>query len=316
MLALIISTMIYSAAPIMLVALGGLFSERSGVINIGLEGLMVIGAFTVIVTTLTLEASGVGAVSVWIGLAAAAVLGAIFSLFHAVASIHFRADQVVSGVALNFLAVGVAVYAIKLLYDGSGQTAYISNRFYRFNLPYLSEIPVIGPLFFSNVYATSFLAFALALLVYYVIYYTPFGLRLRSVGEHPQAADTMGIKVLRMRYIGVMLSGVFGGLGGAVFAATFSGNFSATTIAGQGFMALAALIFGKWHPLGVIGAALFFGLAQALGVVGPSLPFLSNVPPVFLLMAPYVLTILALAGFVGRADGPKALGAPYIKGAR
>ncbi|WP_078395772.1 ABC transporter permease [Shouchella patagoniensis] len=316
MLALIISTMIYSAAPIMLVALGGLFSERSGVINIGLEGLMVIGAFTVIVTTLTLEASGVGAVSVWIGLAAAAILGAIFSLFHAVASIHFRADQVVSGVALNFLAVGVAVYAIKLLYDGSGQTAYISNRFYRFNLPYLSDIPVIGPLFFSNVYATSFLAFALALLVYYVIYYTPFGLRLRSVGEHPQAADTMGIKVLRMRYIGVMLSGVFGGLGGAVFAATFSGNFSATTIAGQGFMALAALIFGKWHPLGVIGAALFFGLAQALGVVGPSLPFLSNVPPVFLLMAPYVLTILALAGFVGRADGPKALGAPYIKGAR
>ena len=316
MLALIISTMIYSAAPIMLVALGGLFSERSGVINIGLEGLMVIGAFTVIVTTLTLEASGVGAVSVWIGLAAAAILGAIFSLFHAVASIHFRADQVVSGVALNFLAVGVAVYAIKLLYDGSGQTAYISNRFYRFNLPYLSDIPVIGPLFFSNVYATSFLAFALALLVYYVIYYTPFGLRLRSVGEHPQAADTMGIKVLRMRYIGVMLSGVFGGLGGAVFAATFSGNFSATTIAGQGFMALAALIFGKWHPLGVIGAALFFGLAQALGVVGPSLPFLSNVPPVFLLMAPYVLTILALAGFVGRADGPKALGSPYIKGAR
>ncbi|GIN14159.1 ABC transporter permease [Shouchella clausii] len=314
-LALIVSTTIYSAAPLMLAALGGLFSERSGVVNIGLEGLMVMGAFSVIVTTLTLEAAGVGALSVWIGLLVAAVVGALFSLFHAVASIHFQADQVVSGVALNFLAVGLSVYIINLLY-GSGQTAYIENRFYRFNIPGLSDIPVIGPLFFSNVYATSFLAFGLAFLVYYVIYYRPFGLRLRSVGEHPQAADTMGIRVVKMRYIGVMLSGVFAGLGGAVFAATFSGNFSATTITGQGFMALAALIFGKWHPLGVIGATLFFGLAQALGVVGQQLPFLSDVPPVFLLIAPYVLTILALAGFVGRAEGPKALGKPYIKGSR
>lgn len=314
-LALVVPAAIYAAAPLMLTALGGLFSERSGVINIGLEGLMVVGAFSAIVTTLTLEAAGVGAASTWIGLLAAVVIGALFSLIHGVASIHFRADQVVSGVAINLLAVGLCVFLIKLMY-GKGQTDYISNRFYRFDVPVLSDIPVIGPLFFSSTYITSFMAIALAFIVYFVIYFTPFGLRIRSVGEHPQAADTMGINVTRMRYIGVMLSGAFGALGGAALAVTVTGNFSGTTIAGQGFMALAALIFGKWHPLGAMGAALFFGFAQALSITGAQIPMLSSVPSVFLLIAPYVLTILALAGFVGRSEGPKALGSAYLKGSR
>ncbi|TSB45607.1 ABC transporter permease [Alkalicoccobacillus porphyridii] len=315
-LALVVPAAIYAAAPLMLTALGGLFSERSGVINIGLEGLMVVGAFSAIVTTLTLEAAGVGAASVWLGLLAAILFGALFSLIHAVASIHFRADQVVSGVAINFLAVGLCVFLIKLIYDGRGQTDYIQNRFYRFDVPILSDIPFIGPLFFSNTYITSFIAIGLAVVVYFVIYFTPFGLRLRSVGEHPQAADTMGINVTRMRYIGVMLSGAFGGLGGAALAVTVTGQFSGTTIAGQGFMALAALIFGKWHPLGAMGAALFFGFAQALSITGAQIPLLASVPSVFLLIAPYVLTILALAGFVGRSEGPKALGSAYLKGSR
>ncbi|MFC0558981.1 ABC transporter permease [Halalkalibacter alkalisediminis] len=314
-LALVIPAAIYAAAPLILTGLGGLFSERSGVVNIGLEGLMVIGAFTGIVVTLTLEGMGFGGSSVWLAMLAAVMIGAAFSLFHAVASITFRADQIVSGVALNFLAVGLSVFLIRLMY-GKGQTDYIRNRIYRFDVPVLSDIPIIGPLFFSNVYITSYIAILFAIVVYFVVFYTPFGLRLRSVGEHPMAADTMGINVVRMRYIGVMLSGAFAGLGGAVFAVTVSGNFSGTTIVGQGFMALAALIFGKWNPLGVLGAALFFGLAQALSITGAQIPLLANVPSVFLLTAPYVLTILALAGFVGRAEGPKAIGKPYVKGSR
>ncbi|TWI56007.1 ABC transporter permease [Halalkalibacter nanhaiisediminis] len=314
-LALVIPSAIYLAAPLILTALGGLFSERSGVVNIGLEGLMVMGAFTGIVITLTLEGMGVGGASTWIAMLVAIVIGALFSLFHAVASISFRADQIVSGVALNFLAVGLCVFLVRLFYN-KGQTDYIQNRVYRFDVPVLSDIPIIGPLFFSSAYITSYIAILLAVIVYFIVFYTPFGLRLRSVGEHPMAADTMGINVNKMRYIGVMLSGAFAGLGGAVFAVTFSGNFSATTILGQGFMALAALIFGKWHPLGAMGAALFFGLAQALSITGQQIPLLANVPSVYLLIAPYVLTILALAGFVGRAEGPKAIGKPYVKGSR
>lgn len=315
-LAAVIPAAVYLAAPLILTALGGLFSERAGVVNIGLEGLMVMGAFTGIVATLTLQGAGVAWwTSIFLALLAAIIVGMVFSLFHAVASISFRADQIVSGVALNFLAVGLCVFLVRLFYN-KGQTDSVQNGIYRFNVPFFSEIPVIGPLFFSNVYITSFVAILLALIVYLIIFYTPFGLRLRSVGEHPMAADTMGINVNKMRYIGVMLSGAFAGLGGAVFALTFSGNFSGTTIVGQGFMSLAALIFGKWHPLGALGAALFFGLAQALSITGQQIPLLANVPPVFLLIAPYVLTILALAGFVGRAEGPKAIGKPYIKGSR
>jgi simple sugar transport system permease protein len=314
-LALVVPAAIFAASPLILTGLGGLFSERSGVVNIGLEGLMVIGAFTGIVVTLTLEGMGLGPASTWIAMLAAILIGAIFSLFHAVASIAFRADQIVSGVALNFLAVGLSVFLIRMMY-GKGQTDYIRNRIYRMDVPILSDIPIIGPLFFSNAYVTSYIAIILAFVVYFVVFYTPFGLRLRSVGEHPMAADTMGINVNKMRYVGVMLSGAFAGLGGAVFAVTVAGNFSGTTIVGQGFMALAALIFGKWNPLGVLGAALFFGLAQALSITGQQIPMLANIPSVFLLIAPYVLTILALAGFVGRAEGPKAIGKPYVKGSR
>ncbi|WP_078553968.1 ABC transporter permease [Bacillus alkalicellulosilyticus] len=313
-LALIIPAAIFSAVPLIFTGLGGLFSERSGVVNIGLEGLMVMGAFVGIVATLTLEGMGLGASSPWIALLFAIVISAIFSLFHAVASITLKADQIVSGVALNFLAVGLAVFLVKNIYN-KGQTDFIQNRIYPTHVPVLRDIPFVG-LFFTNAYLTSLLALLAALAVWYVVFNTPFGLRLRSVGEHPMAADTMGIQVNKMRYIGVMLSGAFAGMGGAVYAITVSGNFSAGTIAGQGFMALAALIFGKWHPMGVLGAALFFGLAQSLSIVGQHIPLLANVPQVFLLIAPYVLTILALAGFVGRADAPKAIGKPYEKGSR
>ncbi|MCP8616461.1 ABC transporter permease [Salirhabdus salicampi] len=311
----IVPTAFFFAAPLILTALGGVISERSGIINIGLEGLMIMGAFVGIVFNLTfVEVFGPG-LTPWVSLVVAAFASALFAGLHAVASITFRADQVVSGVAINFLALGIGLFSIKEWY-GKGQTDMVSAPFYTRDIWLLSDIPIIGPLLFTKTYITSWLAVILAIIVWYVLFKTPFGLRLRSVGEHPMAADTMGIKVVRTRYIAVMLSGFFGGLGGAVFAQTIALDFSHSTISGQGFMALAAMIFGKWHPMGALGAALFFGFAQCLSVIGSSIPFLANVPQVYLLIAPYVLTILALAGFIGRADAPKALGKPYVKGTR
>ncbi|MGG7618916.1 ABC transporter permease [Bacillus coreaensis] len=307
------STLLW-AAPLIFTALGGNFSERSGIVNIGLEGLMVIGAFTAIVFNLAFDQT-LGNLTPWISLLVAMVVGALLSVLHAVASITFRADQTVSGVAINLLAVGVALFLVKLFY-GKGQTDIIQKGFSKIDIPVLSDIPVLGKLFFSNTYYTSFVAIIVAFIAWFVMFKTPFGLRLRAVGEHPMAADTMGINVTRMRYIGVIISGALGGIGGGVYAQSISSDFSHATISGQGFMALAALIFGKWHPLGAMGAALFFGFAQSLSIIGSSLPLLENIPNVYLLIAPYILTILALTGFIGRAEGPKALGTPYIKGNR
>ncbi|ACQ71886.1 ABC transporter permease [Exiguobacterium profundum] len=302
------------ATPLIIAALGGIFSERSGVVNIALEGIMVIGAATGIITTLTLTDLGVGASSPWIALLVAMVVGALFSLFLAVPAILWRADQTVLGVAINMLAIGLAIFVVRVLYN-KGQTDFIEYRIAKENVPFLSDIPVLK-MFFINVQYTSFVAIALAFVVWFVIFKTPFGLRLRSVGEHPMAADTMGINVTKMRFMGVMLSGAFGGLAGAVYAVTVTTNFSGTTIVGQGFLAIAAMIFGKWNPLGALGAGLFFGFAQALSIIGSNLPVINNVPQLLLLIAPYALTILALAGLVGRADAPKSVGIPYIKGKR
>ncbi|PLR69811.1 ABC transporter permease [Bacillus sp. PAMC26568] len=314
MLELIIPTALFVAAPLIFTALGGMFSERSGVVNIGLEGLMVIGAFVAIVFNLSF-ADTLGSATPWISILAAMAAGALLSVLHAVASITFRADQVVSGVAINFLAIGLSLFLVKLFY-GKGQTDRISESFNKIDIPLLSDIPVIGPLFFSNGYITTYLAIIVAFAVWFVMYKTPFGLRIRSVGEHPMAADTMGINVVKMRYIGVILSGAFAGVGGAVYATIIARDFSHATISGQGFMALAALIFGKWHPLGAMAAAIFFGLAQGLSVIGGQLPLLEGIPTMYLLITPYVLTILALTGFIGRADAPRALGTPYEKGKR
>ncbi|MBB5178879.1 simple sugar transport system permease protein [Planomicrobium koreense] len=310
----IVPSAIFYAAPLILTAIGGVFSERSGVVNIGLEGLMVIGAFVGILFNL-LFADQFGNATPWLALIAAMAAALLLSLVHAVASISFRADQVVSGVAINLLAIALSLYLVKKIFD-KGQTDFITERFPRYDVPFLSDIPVLGPMLFSKMYNTSILALVVAIVAWFVIYKTPFGLRLRSVGEHPMAADTMGINVARMRYIAVMISGALAGIGGAIYAQTISGDFGHATINGQGFMALAAMIFGKWHPLGAMGAALFFGLAQSLSIVGPSIPYIKDIPSVFLLILPYVLTILALAGFIGRANAPKANGVPYIKGQR
>jgi general nucleoside transport system permease protein len=313
-LTIVVPSTLLWAAPLIFTALGGIFSERSGVVNIGLEGLMVIGAFTAIVFNLTFVET-FGNATPWVALLVAMAASAIFSSLHALASITFRADHTVSGVAINLLATGLTLFLVKMIYD-KGETGIISESFSKIDIPILKDIPIIGEIFFQNTYWTSFLAIIVAVIAWYVVFKTPFGLRLRSVGEHPMAADTMGINVTKMRYLGVIISGALGGLGGAVYAQSITSNFSHATISGQGFMALAAMIFGKWHPLGALGAGIFFGLAQSISIIGSSLPLLKEIPSVYLLIAPYVLTILALTGFIGRADAPKASGTHYIKGSR
>lgn len=312
----LVPTSIAYAAPLILTAIGGVFSERSGVVNIGLEGLMVMGAFVGIVFNLA-YADVFGAWTPWIALLVAMLASAIFSIMHAVASVSFRADQVVSGVAINMLGIAIALFSVKMMF-GKGQTDFIQNKIPRVNVPILQDIPLIGPMFFKSVYGTSVLAIVIAIIAWFVIYKTPFGLRLRSVGEHPMAADTMGINVTKIRYTAVIISGGLAGIGGAIYSQTMTGDFGHATINGQGFMALAAMIFGKWHPIGAMGAALFFGFAQTLAISAGSIDieFIQKIPSVYFLILPYVLTILALAGFIGKANAPKANGEPYIKGSR
>lgn len=307
------NTIVY-ATPLIFAALGGAFSERSGVVNIGLEGLMISGGFSAAIITIFLGETFGGAAP-WMGLIAAVLFGILFALPHAVASISFKADQVVSGVAINFLAIGFAVFMLKKLFNGAAQTTTIQNPLGKWSIPFLSDIPFIGKSFFIA-YPTSYLAILTAIATYYIFFKTPFGLRLRAVGEHPKAADTLGVNVIKMRYIAVLVSGALAALGGATISLSITNNFTHSTISGQGFMSLAALIFGKWHPIGALGAALFFGAAQALAAIGQVLGLTKYIPADFLTMLPYILTILALAGLVGRANAPAAIGKPYEKGQR
>ncbi|WP_124727519.1 ABC transporter permease [Staphylospora marina] len=304
----ILTTTVLYSTPLILAAMGGLFSERSGVVNIGLEGLMTIGAFTAAVATL-------GTGNPWLGLLFAMLAGMILAVPHAVASVTFKADQVVSGVAINFLALGLSVYLVKHLYDGAGQTPVVLNKLEAVKIPLLGDIPVLGPSLF-NALPTTYIAILVVIVGSFLLYRTPFGMRLRAVGEHPHAAETAGISVAGMRYIAVIISGALAAIGGAGLSIAIGSEFNQGTVAGQGFIALAALIFGKWRPYGVLGAAAFFGFSVALALIGQLIGLTKVVPSEVLSMLPYVLTILALAGFVGKAEAPAAIGKPYEKGSR
>ncbi|WP_224429870.1 ABC transporter permease [Lactobacillus amylovorus] len=310
-MALIVSSTLVYSAPLILTSLGGVYSENSGIVNIGLEGIMTIGAFAAIVFNLTFAPS-MGSLTPWVGALIGGIAGLIFSILHAVATINFHADHIISGTVLNIMAPPLGVFLIKALYD-KGQTENITANFGYFSFPGLSSIPVIGPIFFKNTSAPAWIAIILAIFMWWLLYKTRFGLRLRSCGENPQAADTMGINVYKMRYIGVLTSGFMGGLGGAIFAEAIAGNFSISTIVGQGFMALAAVIFGKWNPIGAMLSSLFFGFAQSLSIIGNQLPVISNIPAVYMQIAPYVLTIIVLVLFLGKSVAPAADGVNYIK---
>lgn len=304
------STLVYSA-PLIFTALGGTFSERAGVVNVGLEGTMIMGAFAGVVFNLTF-AGQFGGLTPWLGLLAGAVIGLIFSLLHAVATVTLRADHIVSGTVMNLMAPALGVYLIKLVY-GKGQTSMIAENFGYWNVPVLSKIPVIGTIFFTKTSSTAWVAIIIAFVASWVLFKTRFGLRLRSVGENPQAADTLGLNVYALRYTGVLISGVLGGIGGALFAQSIAGNFSASTIVGQGFMSMAAMIFGRWNPVGAMAAALFFGFSQSMAIVGAQLPVLNQVPSVYLQVAPYVFTVLILVVFFAKSKAPAADGVNYIK---
>lgn len=302
------SSMIRATTPLLFAALGGLFSERSGVVNIALEGIILFGAMAAAITAQLIEAPFVAqsrAASVpyapWLGVLAGAVVGGVIGWIHAVVSIRYRADQIISGTAINLMAIGIPAVVLSGLYNNTATSEPIRNRLPQWELFGIDQL-AFSPLVY--------LAFLLVPIVWFVVFRTPFGLRLRSVGEHPAAADSLGVNVYRMRYAGVVLSGVLAGLGGAYLSIGNLNQFVSEMSGGRGFIALAALIFGKWHPLGVLGATLLFGAFQATGVLlgGGSL-----LPGTLVQSLPYLLTIMVLAGFVGRSIAPKAAGKPFVK---
>ncbi len=298
--------------PLLITALGGLYSERSGVVNIGLEGLMVIGFFTSALTISQLESILPGT-AIWLGLLLAAIAGALFSLLHAFASVTLNANQVISGTAINMMAGAVTVYLARHI-TGSGNILIV-NGLIRRNIPYLVKIPVLGRLLFTQTYATTWLVLAILLISWFLLYKTPFGLRLRACGEHPQAADAAGVNVYRMRYLAVLISGACAGLGGAIILVTYAGEFNGT-VAGIGFLAMAALIFGQWKPLGILGATFFFGLASTIANVSQAIPTLAKIPGILLKNFPYIVTLLVLVFFSKSTQAPRASGEPYDKGKR
>ncbi len=301
------------SAPIILTALGGLFSERSGVVNIALEGIMMVGGFAGATVTVLLEQSVPWAA--WFGLLAGLLAGVLFSMLHAVASINLKADQVISGTALNILAGGLTVYLCQIIFHQQRTVAF-SNGIRQFSVPGLSKLPIFGRMFFDQVYPTFYIAIFLVFLTWFIVYKTPLGLRMRACGEHPQAAASMGINVAGMRYFGVLVSGAFGGLGGAVMVLTADIQYTLVSIHGTGFIALASLVFGRWNPFGVLGAGLFFGFSSALSFYAKDIKFLAGLPSEFFYILPYLLTIIALLFFAGKSVGPKAAGEIYDSGKR
>lgn len=275
------------AAPIMITAIGGMFSEVSGVVNIGLEGMMLMGAFFTAVTSYYTGSWVLGVIGGMVG-------GGLIALIHAVISIRYKGNQTVSGVAINLFASGFTIFMLRVLYNQSSNTPIVPGA------PKLFGVSII-----------IYIIYALVIFAGFFMYRTVTGLRIRAVGEYPLAADTVGISVYKVRYIAVVISGAFAGLGGAYLSIGALSQFTKEMSAGRGFIALAALVFGKWKPKGVIFASLLFGFSDAAQVLIQQ--YLTFIPPQFIQMMPYVLTLLALAGVVGKAVAPSAAGKPYDK---
>ena len=292
-----------AATLLLLPALGGVISERSGVVNIAMEGMMLTGAFFTVVADLALH-------NPWLAALVGIVAGGLMALIHAVVSIRFRADQIVSGIAINIFAAGLTLFLVNRIYGLQdighvGQSALLPYV----NIPLLDQIPFVGRVIFQQnvvVYA----ALILLVVVQVVLFQTRLGLRIRAVGEHPQAADTAGINVYAIRYGAVITSGLLSGLAGAFLAIGISNTFVPNMTDGRGYIALAAMIFGKWTPLGAFVACLIFGLGQAIYDNNSII----HVSPYFLSMLPYILTLIVLAGIVGRSVPPAADGVPYSPG--
>lgn len=301
----LLSSALRATTPLLFAALGGMFSERSGVVNIALEGIILFGALAAAVTAQMIEApilaenpQAIVAYAPWLGVLAAMVVGGLVGWLHAVICIRYKADQIISGTAIDLMAIGIPAVILSGLYNNTTNSAPIQNRLPEWSIGVFSFSPLV------------YLAFVLVPISWYVLFKTPFGLRLRSVGEHPEAADSVGVNVHRLRYYGVIISGVLAGLGGAYLSIGNLNQFISEMSGGRGFIALAALIFGKWHPLGVLGATLLFGAFDAAATL---LGGGSFIPSTLVQSIPYILTMLVLAGFIGRSIPPKAIGKPFEK---
>ncbi|MBS3965915.1 MAG: ABC transporter permease [Truepera sp.] len=299
----LVGSVLRATTPLLLAALGGMFSERSGVVNIALEGIILFGALAAAVVTQLVEAPyltqnprAVVWFAPWLGVLAAVIAGGLIGWLHALVSIRYQADQIISGTAINLMGVGIPALVLMGLYNNSTTSTPLVNR-----LPQWG----VGPFSFSPLV---YLAFLLVPVAWYVLFKTPFGLRLRAVGEHPDAAASVGVGVRRMRYYGVIISGVLAGLAGAYLSVGHLNQLISEMSGGRGFIALAALIFGKWHPLGVLGATLLFGSFEAVATL---LGGARLMPSTIVSGIPFILTMLVLAGFIGRAIPPKAIGKAY-----
>ena len=311
----LVQQMMFFSIPLLIVALGGMFSERSGVVNIALEGIMVAGAFTSILMINALQAGMSGQGLLLLAILVAVVTGALFSLLHAYAAISLRSDQTISGTALNMIAPASAIYLARMIQPNGVQQIEFTNTFRIAKVPLLGDIPVLGPLLFQNAYITTYIGIIIFAASAFVLYKTRFGLRLRACGEHPQAADSVGVNVYQIRYAGVMISGALAGLGGLVYVIPTSTNFNAT-VSGYGFLALAVLIFGQWKPLRILMAAFFFGLMKTIASAYSGIPLLQNlgIPSDIYKMVPFIATLIALAFTSKKSQAPRASGVPYDKG--
>ncbi len=315
----LIQNMLPVGISLLLVALGGMFSERSGIINIALEGIMLFGAFFGALFVLSVQKSGMGPQTILlIGMLIAAISGWIYSLLLAFASVNMKADQVITGTALNMLIPAVILLFSKMFFGSDGVTTNIS--FYIRKIPILGDIPILGPLFFQRTYLTVIIGVIILIISVVLLYKTKFGLRLRACGEHPHAADSVGINVYLMRYAGVSLSGILGGIGGFFYSVgVLDGNISGHTgVAGFGFLALAVMIFGQWKPLRILGAAMFFAFLRTLAYSISLIPFLYNlgIDQNYYKMLPYLATMVVLALTSKHSRAPKAEGIPYDKSQR
>lgn len=298
----LLSAAIRLSIPILFAALGGMYSELSGVSNIGLEGIMLVGAFAGVVGSYYTG-------SQWFGALMAIIFGILIAFIFSIATVNIKINQIVTGVAINLLAIGLTSFFFRAIF-GITTVPITVNNFKALEIPILSGIPILGEIFFKQTVLV-YIAFLLVPISYYILYKTSWGLSIRTVGEHPMAADTVGISVDKVRTICVLISGALGGLGGCFLSLGQFNMFVDNMVSGRGFIAVAAVIFGKWNPKGILLASLLFGFADALQIRIQMTGV--NIPYQFLLMFPYLLTIVAVTGIVGRTSSPRALGNPYEK---
>ena len=294
-----IPSILMIVSPILITAVGGMICEKSGVVNIALEGLMGVGACAAAAAHVLMESAGVGLPSIWISLAIGALIGVAFSVIHAFASISLNANQTISGTGINLLADGATIFAAQILFSAD------RTREFRMGM----QTDALG------IYPTAYIALVVVVLAWFMLYKLPFGMHLRACGEHPHAADSVGINVKRIRYIAVLISGLLAGLAGGCIVLTQTIQYTSNTINGRGFIALAAVSFGRWRPVGVTFAAFLFGTAQAFAIIANNFPALKVLPSEVFNILPYIITLIALVGFSGRNYAPQANGKIYVKGA-